>query len=45
MKVFCLDKGYVELINHTPNGDLLVVNAARASFDKQHETFDYEKDS
>lgn len=45
MKVFCLDKGYVELINHTPNGDLLVVNAARASFDKQHEVFDHEKDN
>ena len=39
------DIGFVELINHTKDGDLLVVNAARCSFDKQHEEFDYEKDS
>ncbi len=35
----------VTLLNHTDNGDLLVVNAARCSFDKQHDTFDEEKDS
>jgi thymidylate synthase (FAD) len=35
----------VTLLNHTNNGDLLVVNAARCSFDKQHDTFDEEKDS
>ncbi len=35
----------VTLVNHTDNGDLLVVNAARCSFDKQHDTFDEEKDS
>ena len=40
-----LDQGYVELINHTLNGDLLVVNAARTSFDKQHEEFDTQKDT
>ena len=33
----------VDLINHTDNGDLLVVNAARCSFDKEHEEFDIEK--
>ena len=41
----CLDKGYVELIANTPDGDLLVVNSARASFDKQHGSFDKLKDS
>jgi len=41
----CLDKGYVELVTNTPDGDLLVVNSARASFDKQHSKFDKEKDS
>jgi len=45
MKIDCLDKGYVELLSHTPDGDLLVVNAARCSFDKQHEEFDFEKDA
>ena len=35
----------VDLINYTPKGDLLVVNAARCSFDKQHDTFDEEKDT
>ena len=35
----------VDLINHTDNGDLLVVNAARCSFDKEHEEFDIEKDT
>ena len=45
MKIECLDNGYVELLSHTPDGDLLVVNAARCSFDKQHEEFDFEKDA
>ena len=40
-----LDYGSVELLNYTKDGDLLVVNAARCSFDKEHEEFDYEKDS
>ena len=35
----------VTLLNHTHGGDLLVVNAARCSFDKQHDTFDEEKDT
>ena len=35
----------VELLNYTPNGDLLVVNAARCSFDKQQEEFDDTKDT
>ena len=26
----------IELLSHTPDGDLLVVNAARCSFDKEH---------
>ena len=34
-----LNEGSVELLNYTPNGDLLVVNAARCSFDKQHDKF------
>ena len=37
--------GSVELISNTQDGDLLVVNAARCSFDKQHEEFDKEKDT
>jgi len=45
MKLQVLDKGSVELMSHTPDGDLLVVNAARCSFDKQHEEFNDEKDS
>jgi thymidylate synthase (FAD) len=45
MKIKCLDKGYVELMNHTPQGDLLVVNAARCSFDKEHVIFDEERDT
>ena len=46
MKIITEDnKGFVELLSHTPNGDLLVVNAARCSFDKQHEEFDEEKDT
>jgi len=40
-----LDKGFVELLSYTPSGDLLVVNAARASFDKEHDIFDEEKDA
>tara|TARA_R100000951_G_scaffold98292_2_gene88235 strand:+ start:1415 stop:2080 length:666 start_codon:yes stop_codon:yes gene_type:complete len=44
MKLQVLEKGSVELLNHTPNGDLLVVNAARCSFDKQHEELDEDKD-
>lgn len=40
-----LDKGSIELMNYTPDGDLLVVNAARCSFDKEHENFDYVKDT
>ena len=35
----------LEVLNYTPDGDLLVVNAARCSFDKQHDTFDEEKDT
>ena len=45
MKIPVLDYGYVDLLNHTEDGDLLVVNAARCSFDKQHEEFDEEKDT
>lgn len=45
MKVECLDKGYVELITYTPGGDLLVVNSARCSFDKEHKIFNEDKDS
>jgi len=45
MKIKCLDQGIVELINNTPNGDLLVVNAARCSFDKQHEVFIHPSDT
>ena len=32
-------------MSHTCNGDLLVVNAARCSFDKQQEIYDEKKDS
>jgi thymidylate synthase (FAD) len=35
----------VDLLTHTYDGDLLVVNAARCSFDKEHEVFDIEKDT
>lgn len=35
----------IELLNYTPNGDLLVVNAARCSFDKEHKEFDGDKDT
>lgn len=34
-----LDKGSVELMSNTSDGDLLVVNAARCSFDKAHKNF------
>jgi thymidylate synthase (FAD) len=36
--------GSVDLLNFTPDGDLLVVNAARCSFNKEHTTFDEKKD-
>jgi len=39
-----LYKGSVELMSHTEDGDLLVVNAARCSFDKEHENYDPDKD-
>ena len=45
MKVDVLDKGFVHLVSHTPHSDLLVVNAARCSFDKEHKRFDPEKDT
>ena len=45
MSEVVLDKGSVEVMNHTQDGDLLVVNAARCSFDKEHDTFDYVKDT
>ena len=35
----------IELLSHTENGDLLVVNAARCSFDKEHSEFNEEKDT
>lgn len=35
----------IDVLNYTDNGDLLVVNAARCSFDKQHTEFDEEKDT
>jgi len=44
LEISVLDKGYVDLLNHTDQGDLLVVNAARCSFDKQHEELDEDKD-
>jgi thymidylate synthase (FAD) len=44
MKIPVLDYGYVDLLNYTDEGDLLVVNAARCSFDKQHEELDAKKD-
>lgn len=45
MRIDLLDHGYVELMSHTPDGDLLVVNAARCSFDKEHKNFDQERDT
>jgi len=44
MNLQVLTDGSVELMSHTPDGDLLVVNAARCSFDKEHLEFDNEKD-
>lgn len=38
-------KTNIDVLNFTAKGDLLVVNAARCSFDKQHEEFDQEKDT
>lgn len=35
MNISVLDKGIVSLMSFTPEGDALVVNAARCSFDKQ----------
>lgn len=35
----------IDVLNYTNNGDLLVVNAARCSFDKEHSEFDEEKDT
>ena len=35
-----LDKGFVEPMTYTEHGDLLVVNAARCSFDKEHLEFE-----
>lgn len=46
MKLYIHDEiGFVEDISSTQDGDLLVVNAARCSFDKQHEDFDEKKDT
>jgi thymidylate synthase (FAD) len=40
MKLFIWDDiGFVERMAYTENGDLLVVNAARCSFDKEHTDF------
>jgi thymidylate synthase (FAD) len=35
-----MQKPNLEVLNYTSDGDLLVVNAARCSFDKHHEAFD-----
>lgn len=40
-----MQKTKIDLLNYTENGDLLVVNAARCSFDKEHSEFDEEKDT
>ena len=40
-----LHHGSVELMSRTCNGDLLVVNAARCSFDKEHELYDHKTDT
>jgi len=45
LEVGVLDRGSVELMSNTSKGDLLVVNAARCSFDKQHEIYDETKDT
>ena len=44
LEVEVLDRGSVELMSNTEKGDLLVVNAARCSFDKQHHVFYEDKD-
>ena len=45
MEVEVSNHGSIELMSNTCNGDLLVVNAARCSFDKQHEIYDEKKDT
>ena len=45
MEIKVSDYGSIELMSNTCNGDLLVVNAARCSFDKQHEIYDETKDT
>lgn len=40
-----MQKTKIDVLNYTENGDLLVVNAARCSFDKEHTEFDEEKDT
>ena len=45
LEVNVLDKGSIDLISNTDKGDLLVVNAARCSFDKQHEVYDEKNDT
>ena len=45
MEIKVSDHGSIELMSNTCNGDLLVVNAARCSFDKQHEIYDETKDT
>ena len=37
--------GFIEPMSFTEKGDLLVVNAARCSFDKEHDLFDEDKDA
>ena len=41
----CLDYGFLDIVSNTNDGDLLVVNAARCSFDKEHKSFDKDKDT
>ena len=45
MKVHVLNDGYIDLMSNTDQGDLLVVNAARCSFDKEHKELDRVKDT
>ena len=45
MEVKVLGRGSLELMSNTDDGDLLVVNAARCSFDKQHEVYDEKNDT
>jgi len=45
LEVAVHDHGSVKLLNNTCMGDLLVVNAARCSFDKEHKEFDETKDT